>query len=1020
MARRRTVLTAGALGAGLTAVGWSAPAAAAPDVDVARAALRRLIGRHADQFTLTLTGPADADAYRVDGRDGALRVAGTTPATVLAGVHRYLGTTVRAGIWWAGQNLKLPARLPAPATPIVGRADVPHRFALNDTNDGYTGPYWDLDRWRREIDVLALHGFNEVLLYVGADAVYHDTLREFGYSDAEVRAWIPAPAHQPWWLLQNMSGFGGPIDAGLLARRAELAAQLVGYVRALGMTPVLPGYFGTVPPDFADRNPGAHVVPQGQWCGFTRPGWLDPRGEHFARVAAAFYRHSSARYGDSTMYKMDLLHEGGTAGDVPVGPASAAVETALRTAHPGATWVILGWQDNPKKETVAAVDTSRMLIVDGLSEHTDKVDRDADWAGTPYAFGTIFNYGGKSTMGGATGVWADKYRRWRDKPGGALAGIALMPEAADTNPVDLDLFAALAWTDVAADPAEQYADFATRRYGQADRHAVAAWQAMRTTAYALDGSVKSEPQDSLFAAQPGLTVTTGAGWSPTTMQYDSAAFDRALPLLLACPAEVRRTDAYGYDVTDVARQVLTNRSRILLPQIAAAYEAGDGAAFDELTALWLDWMALLERLVATRSEFLLGPALDAARRAGGDAAEFDQRTILTVWGDRTASQTGGLHDYANREWQGLIGDVYADRWRRYFAGLRAVLGTDRAPDPVDWYAVTDAWTRRTNRYPDRPIGDSHAAAAAVHRALAADTHQLPLRVRCEPAVLVAGGTTTLTARITNASGLSDARTVRLDPVVPDGVTVTALDPTGVASLPGDTDATVRWRVSAPAGWRTDQPTARLGATATYQVGRADGRVAGTTRVLAGEPVNAPYETVSFNQASFAATATGLGIAGGGRDMWGGTNEFAAVYLPGGLADGATATVRVTHQDASGPWARAGLVVRNSLSTNGSIGYANLAVTPAHGCAVSVDTNGDGRLDKVASAGTATAPVTLRLARSGGALTASWSADGTTWTTLGTVSPAGLAATPDIGVFMTAANGGSGATGIATFDGFTVT
>jgi alpha-N-acetylglucosaminidase len=106
---------------------------------------------------------------------------------------------------------------------------------------------------------------------------------------------------------------------------------------------------------------------------------------------------------------------------------------------------------------------------------------------------------------------------------------------------------------------------------------------------------------------------------------------------------------------------------------------------------------------------------------------------------------------------------------------------------------------------------------------------------------------------------------------------------------------------------------------------------------------------------------------------------------------------------------------HSLATNGSLGYAHLAVTPQHGCALSVDDNNDGRLNKVTSAAGPVAPVTLRLPRAGDSLTAAYSPDGTTWTTLGTARPNGLAATPDVGIFMTAANGGSGATGLATFD-----
>jgi alpha-N-acetylglucosaminidase len=188
---------------------------------------------------------------------------------------------------------------------------------------------------------------NEVFVPTGAEYTYYRTFQQFGYGAAELRDWIPGPAHQGWWLLQNISGFAGPVSEQLIEARAALGSRIAGHLRSLGMTPVLPGFFGTVPPDFAARNPGAVTVPQGTWVGFDRPDWLDPTGPVFDRLAAAYYRVQRQRFGESDMFKMDLLHEGGAPGPVDVAGAAGAVQRALETAHPGATWVMLGWQKNP-------------------------------------------------------------------------------------------------------------------------------------------------------------------------------------------------------------------------------------------------------------------------------------------------------------------------------------------------------------------------------------------------------------------------------------------------------------------------------------------------------------------------------------------------------------------------------------------------------------------------------------------------------------------------------------------------
>ncbi|MBO0840418.1 MAG: alpha-N-acetylglucosaminidase N-terminal domain-containing protein, partial [Sciscionella sp.] len=453
------------------------------DTGPATAALHRLIGDKADQIELRATarsGAGDSFAICADGKRPV--IAGTSNATLLTGANYYLKNVVHAGITSNGDaTAHLPRQLPTPSNPIAQSTPFANRFDGNDTMSGYTGPYWTWDQWQHEIDVLAANGINEMLVYPGQALVYYDVFKRFGYTDAELRDWIPQPGHQPWWLLQNMSTFDEPISTTLLQQQAELGRKIADRLRSLGMTPVLPGYYGTVPPNFPAKNPGAHIVPQGDWVGFTRPDWLDPRDSHFAPVASAFYADQRRLFGDSSMYKMDLLHEGGQAGDVPVGDAAHAVQTALETAHPGATWAILGWQSNPQPALLAGVDKSKMLIVDGLSDRYQGLNREQQWSGTPYAFGTIWNFGGHTTIGANLTTWAAEFPSWASKPGSALAGIALMPEANDNNPAAFAFFTELAWHPTGVNPSTWFADYATWRYGGADKNAQAAWQTILST-----------------------------------------------------------------------------------------------------------------------------------------------------------------------------------------------------------------------------------------------------------------------------------------------------------------------------------------------------------------------------------------------------------------------------------------------------------------------------------------------------------------------------------------------------------
>ncbi|MFF8829155.1 alpha-N-acetylglucosaminidase [Streptomyces sp. NPDC015131] len=1009
---RRTLLeSAGAIGAGVTLAG-AGPSPAHADGDPlrpARDALVRLLPRHADQFVLRplRTGP---ERFRVTGSAGRVEVAATGPATALTGVHWYLKYVCGAHISWAGSQLNLPARLPAPDRPLAREATVPHRFAFNDTHDGYTAPYADWARWERLIDVLALHGCNEVLVTTGQEAVYHRLLRDFGYPDAEARAWLPAPSHQPWWLLQNMSGYGGPVTPELLARRAALGRRITDRLRELGMRPVLPGWFGTVPEGFAERVPGARTVPQGVWAGLRRPDWLDPRTPVFARAAASFYRHQAELFGEAGHYKMDLLHEGGSPGDVPVPEAARAVETALRTARPGATWVILGWQANPRRDLIDALDPSGLLVVDGLSDLEAVTDREKDWGGVPYAFGTIPNFGGRTTIGAKTHLWAERFTAWRDRPGSALAGTAYMPEAAERDPAALELFSELAWRREPVDRARWFARYADLRYGGRDARAREAFAVLRDTAYRIT-SRDGRPHDSVFAARPSLDARSGAHYATHAPAFDPAAFDAAFTALLGVREPLRRSDAYRHDLTDLGRQVLANRSWQLVGQLKTAYTAKDLDTFRALSRLWLRLMRLSDDMTGSHRAFLLGPWLADARREG---LERTARVLITTWADRPTADGGRLANYANRDWSGLIADFHLPHWRAYLEELEDALAQGRPPRAFDWYAVEEPWTYETETYPLRPRHDPYRTALRVRDALARAPFQGGVTVTTDPPVLRPGAQAEVTAVFRNVNGFratgpvaftltgfGDQPPLESGPVRPAGTGTVSW---GVTAPPGPLTAPVE-----PVPHELRVTYGPEGEEAVTTVHRGDLYLAG--------PTGPHWRTYTANGAVFGRLGDRYGINGGGQDLWKAVAEFGTLYQEGVFADGVTLTVRVDAQDATGGWARAGIAVRNDLSAPGSPGFLNLAVTPANGVVLSYGTTGDGTLDTYRRITGIAAPVLLRLSRADGAVTGSCSRDGgATWRTVATVRVPGVAAVQDAGLFMTANHGGAGTRGTAGFSG----
>jgi alpha-N-acetylglucosaminidase len=704
------------------------------DVKPAQDVLVRLLGARAGQFELSaMQAEGGHERFRISNANGRIKVEGTTPSSLLFGVNWYLKYIARVEISTNGMRLGSSRTWPLPPAPIERETPYAHRYALNQNIDGYTAPYWSWARWQHEIDILALSGINAMIVERGMDTVLYKTFRDVGYSDAEIRGWITQPAHQNWQLMGNLCCFAGPISAALMNKRVVSARQIIARLRELGITPVLPGFYGIVPADFQRKFPRAHVIAQGEWAGFTRPGWLDPRDPMFASLAAGFYRHQQELFGDSSVYDMEVFQEGGDSGDAPVPEAARDVQIALAAAHRDASWMMLAWQGNPRQDLLSGVDRRHLLIIDIDHDRVPRDDRLKDFRGAPYLFGGIWEFGGRTTLGANVRNITERLQRL-GSANSNMVGTAVFSEGMDTNPFAFDLFTEMAWRNEPVDTVQWTAAYVRRRYGAADPHALAAWKILLNTAYGIRvdqvefNSERDAAQESLFDAQPSLTVNRASHWSPEAMRYDADEFRHVLSEMLQVAPELRTTETYEYDLVDIARQTLANESRLLLPRIKAAVDAKERTQLRTLSRRWLYLMDLQDQLLGSSRFVFVGTWLKfvppwASTPEEAARLNYDARSILTTWGDRRASEGADLHDYGNKDWAGLTHDYYRVRWQTYFASLDAELSTGVPSKPVDWFELGDAWNHDSRAYPSRPHGDSYAIARRIARSLNLDVRQ---------------------------------------------------------------------------------------------------------------------------------------------------------------------------------------------------------------------------------------------------------------------------------------------------------
>lgn len=191
------------------------------------------------------------------------------------------------------------------------------------------------------------------------------------------------------------------------------------------------------------------------------------------------------------------------------------------------------------------------------------------------------------------------------------------------------------------------------------------------------------------------------------MQYQPEKLLQALVLFRKAAVHFKGSETYEYDLVDLARQVMANNARNVYNQVVHAYNEKDSLALNRYSSTFLHLIDLQDSLLSTNKFFLLGKWLQAARQYGENEQDQRQalvnaRTLISYWGPDDA--TTRLHDYANKEWAGLLKQYYAPRWRAFFAMLAGQL-RGRKPQTPDFFSMERTWAMNGGDEVMQPKGD---------------------------------------------------------------------------------------------------------------------------------------------------------------------------------------------------------------------------------------------------------------------------------------------------------------------------
>ena len=692
---------------------------------------RRLGAAYQEWFELVLADSDDGyDYFELSTVGGKVRVKGNNGVSLATGINHYLKYYCNVSISQVGDQVTMPETAPVIEGTVHQETKAKVRYSYNYCTLSYSMAFWGEEEWRNELDWLALNGVNVVLDATAQEEVWRRFLGKLGYTHQEAKDYIAGPAYYAWAYMANLSGFGGPVHDSWFEERTELARKNQQIMRNLGMQPVLQGYSGMVPTDITAKATGTYaltssdIIAQGSWCSFQRPAMLRTTSAAFDKYAELFYQCQAEVYGNtSDYYATDPFHEGGNTGGMNSREIAAEVLRSMLAADADAIWIIQAWQGNPTTALLNGLDdvangAQHALVLDLYAEKTPHNQETGNSYGdtkefddTPWLYCMLNNFGGRLGLHGHLDNLATKIPQAFNNSN-HIAGIGITPEASVNNPVLYDFLFETIWQDDATQ-AMQVIDldtwldsYAERRYGAASESANAAWDILKETVYksSLNNLGQGAPE-SVVNARPALSISAASTWGNAVVSYDKVLLEEAAKLLLEDYDVLSSSEGYLYDVANVLQQVLSNSAQEYQKKMSAAYNSRDLAAFEQYSATFLEIIDYMETVTGTSEYFLLGRWVEQAKALGKNADdftrelyEFNAKALVTTWGSYNQAESGGLKDYSNRQWAGLIGDFYKVRWERWITARTNELKGLSYESSINWFQWEWEWVRSNTVY----------------------------------------------------------------------------------------------------------------------------------------------------------------------------------------------------------------------------------------------------------------------------------------------------------------------------------
>ena len=665
----------------ISCTGSVVPTDGSAGAEAAKAVVERTFGHFPTNVHFELAEVQDSSLrYSTEVSDGVLTVTGSTPVAICRGFYDYI---LRGGYGiasWSGNRLQLPHHLPDEALREVVS---PYRMHLyqNVCTYGYTYPFWGWEQWEKEIDWMALHGFDMPLSPIGGETILARVWKNMGLSDKEIKDYFTGPAHLPWMRMGNMAHYCGGMSDEWFDAQIALEHRIDSREKELGMTPIYQGFAGFVPAAFAEHFPEADIT-ETIWSKLSPEDhnhMLSPLDPLFKEVGVGFIREWEKEFGKGKYYLIDSFNEM----KVPFGPLgskqrsenlrfySEKLYDTVREANPDAVWVLQGWMFGYQREKewdpssvrdlLSGAPDGKLLVIDlavDFNEFVWKNDKSWDYFdgffGKDWIWSTTPNFGGRTALVGTLDFLLNSHlEASASQNKGNLVGYGTSPEGVENNEIVYEAISAGGWSDTEIDIQAFLDNYTVARYGKQAPGLKTFWQEI------LQSQYSNFTNNARFRWQRRPPFRT-----PHTMNVNEHYF-KAIESFISEKDAFRGNRLYEVDAIGFAGMYLAGKADIVLDSLYLAVDRKDFDAAKEKESLLVDILLDADKLLESHPLWRAQRWIDFARAAAfspeeADLFELEAKKLISIWGGRS------LYDYSARVWSGLIRDYYVPRLKYYF------------------------------------------------------------------------------------------------------------------------------------------------------------------------------------------------------------------------------------------------------------------------------------------------------------------------------------------------------------------